>query len=55
MLGLACPSCGDGAVVPASACPADTVSQHALAAGSGSGACNRRADALRMIRCSAGS
>ncbi len=46
MLGLACPSCGDGAVVPDIACPEDTVNQMALPAGTGSGACNRHADAV---------
>jgi len=54
MLGLVCPSCGDGAVVPDIVCPEDTVKQLALPAGTGSGACNRRGNALCMTCRSAG-
>ena len=50
MIALACPSCSEGAVVPGRACPDNTVSQFALAAGSGSGACNRHALPLCMTR-----
>ena len=50
MIGLACPSCAGGAVVPNCACAENTVSQLGLAAGSGNGACTRHADIACMSR-----
>ena len=49
MVGLACPSCG-GAVVPDCACPAGVVSLTELRAGTGTGACVRRAQPWCMHR-----